>query len=141
MSKLSTKKAIKNWKRKNTTKNTLYTRRWRDKNRDKYNASCRESHKKNRRTLKELVMAVYGGGKCSCCGETELSFLTLDHIEGGGGKQRKELGRTKGSGVGFYKWLVENGYPDGLQVLCANCNLSKHINGGVCAHKLPNGGK
>lgn len=74
----------------------------------------------------------YGGPKCVCCGETHVSMLALDHINGGGTQQRKELKMTAGGT--FYRWLKRNGYPDGYQVMCANCNISKYANNGVCEH-------
>jgi hypothetical protein len=70
-----------------------------------------------------------------CCGETEPLFLTLDHINGGGNKHRREIKESgKGSGS-FYEWLKRNGYPPGFQVLCQNCNVGKWRNGGVCPHQ------
>ena len=81
--------------------------------------------------LKLEVLTIYGGKKCACCGETELSFLSIDHINGGGEQQRKKIG----SGTAFYRWLRHSGYPEGFQVLCHNCNHGKHINGGICPHQ------
>lgn len=77
------------------------------------------------------ALQAYGGPvpACSCCGESILIFLSLDHVNGGGGKQRKEMG-----GGGFWTWLRRNGYPPGFQVLCHNCNLGRQINGGICPH-------
>jgi hypothetical protein len=86
------------------------------------------AHKKN---LRWEVIKAYGG-VCVCCGETTLGFLTLDHVNGGGNKHRKEMG---GGGYNTYKWAKDNGYPDMLQVMCANCNLGRHWNGGICPHK------
>jgi hypothetical protein len=63
------------------------------------------------------------GGQCACCGEDRWEFLTIDHIKGGGHKQRKEAGITGGSG--FFRWLVTNNFPQGFQVLCFNCNCAK----------------
>ena len=34
----------------------------------------------------------------------------------------------------LYRDLKKAGYPAGYQVLCFNCNSSKHFGGGVCAH-------
>jgi hypothetical protein len=31
--------------------------------------------------------------------------------------------------------LRKNGFPEGFQVLCANCNIGRHINGGICPHE------
>ena len=34
------------------------------------------------------------------------------------------------------KWLKDNGYPSGFQVLCMNCNHAKYRNGGVLPESL-----
>lgn len=81
--------------------------------------------------LKTDCITAYSNGTntCKCCGENELKFLTLDHIEGGGNKDRK----IRGSGLGFYSLLRKTGYPSGLQVLCFNCNCAKGFFG-TCPH-------
>ena len=91
------------------------------------------------RALKRLkskldAIGFYSGGtvKCACCGESILQFLTIDHIKGGGDKHRATI---KGlAGVNFYKWLRKQGYPEGYQVLCYNCNCGKG-RGEICPHK------
>ena len=80
----------------------------------------------------DAVMA-YGGYVCACCGETEPLFLTIDHVRSDGAAHRKRLGSL--GGARFYKWLRDNGYPPGFQVLCMNCNHGRHRNGGKCPHK------
>ena len=70
---------------------------------------------------------------CACCGETQRTFLTLDHINGDGNKERKALGRS--GGETFYAHLRKQGYPRGYQVLCFNCNHGRYLNGGVCPHQ------
>jgi hypothetical protein len=62
------------------------------------------------------------GGKCACCGETRKEFLSIDHVDGNGSKYNREMGF---SGSQFYRWLRQNNYPDGFQVLCFNCNCGK----------------
>ena len=81
--------------------------------------------------VKALVMNKYGGQFCQCCGESNMKFLTIDHIYGGGTKHRQE---THG-GRDFYIWLKKNGFPPGFQVLCYNCNCGRGKNGGECPHK------
>jgi len=81
------------------------------------------------------ALAVYGDGKCVCCGESHEEFLAIDHIDGGGGKQRRESGRSGGSST--YQWLKSKGWPEGYQVLCHNCNLSKGFYG-YCPHEKEN---
>jgi hypothetical protein len=70
---------------------------------------------------------------CNCCGEEEIKFLSIDHIEGGGNKHRREIhGKSKGGNIGH--WLRNNNYPEGFQVLCHNCNMAKGFYG-ECPHK------
>lgn len=68
---------------------------------------------------KSLVFAHYGN-KCQCCGESQKEFLTLDHINGDGHKQRRMRAGT-GTGSNFYKWIIDHNYPNDLQILCCNC--------------------
>jgi len=100
---------------------------------------CREwqkvRQKLNRDDLKREVYAHYGNGKCQCCGETEYTFLTMDHINNDGAQHRRELKYHSATGHGFYVWLRKNNFPEGFQVLCQNCNVGKWRNGGVCPHK------
>lgn len=69
---------------------------------------------------------------CDCCGENNIGFLTINHINGDGAKHRKKLG-SSGTGVSFYKWLIKNNFPDGLNVLCWNCNSASGATG-ICPH-------
>lgn len=94
--------------------------------------NCRLNSRIRNRKLKTDAMNAYGGCRCVCCGESEIDFLNIDHIDGGGTQHRK----TIGAGVKFYRWLRNNQYPTGYQVLCANCNLGKHICH-QCPHKRP----
>jgi len=77
--------------------------------------------------LRCQVIEHYG----ACCNETNLEFLCIDHIDGGGTKHRKEVG---GSSIRLYSWLRKNNYPIGFRVLCQNCNQSFGIYG-HCFHK------
>lgn len=115
------------------------------KRKDKY-AACgdKETRRKNaakiRHQCRKRVIEYYGG-KCACCGETEILFLALDHIEGGGNEHRRQINNNPGNRCGssstqFYKWIEKNNYPDFLQILCHNCNMGKHLNGGKCPHEL-----
>lgn len=81
----------------------------------------------------------YGGAVCACCAVSELPFLTLDHMEGGGTAERRgdySVGKLKMSSSQVYARLRREGYPPGYQVLCANCNLGKFTNGGICPHQV-----
>ncbi len=89
---------------------------------------CREAAIERRRNLKRQVINKYGG-KCDCCSESYLEFLTIDHINGGGTKHRKELKNH------YYKQLLDIPISSEYRVLCMNCNFSfglyKH-----CPHEL-----
>jgi hypothetical protein len=78
--------------------------------------------------LRAEVIAAYGG-VCACCNETMFACLQIDHIDGKGAEQRRELKRPDN-----YLWLKRNGYPPGYQILCASCNFAKH-RGAECPHQ------
>ena len=83
------------------------------------------------RALKVETINAYGG-KCSCCGETIIEFLTIDHVLGGGTQHLKSLRRR---GTLFYVWLKQQGFPQGdYQCHCWNCNCAKGMFG-VCPHQ------
>ncbi len=95
----------------------------------------REAGRKRIKINKYEALFHYSNGelKCACCGESHFDFLTIDHINGGGYKHKKE---NKLAGNNFYVWLRNNCYPEGYQVLCMNCNWSKRLNNGKCIHKI-----
>lgn len=91
--------------------------------------------KAQRARVRAKVFEAYGN-KCVCCGESEPTFLTLDHINNDGGEFRKrELGKRTMAGYHTYKWLLRNGCPKTVQVMCMNCQHGKLMNKGVCPHQ------
>jgi hypothetical protein len=58
--------------------------------------------------------------QCAECKENDIRVLTIDHMNGGGNKHRRELGMK--CGYEFYRWLINQNYPSGYQILCFNCN-------------------
>ncbi len=92
----------------------------------------RERARQRRLELKYEVFKMYGGPRCACCGLTCLLFLTVDHIDGSGAKHRKEIKKQGYSSL--YRWLRDNHYPSGYQILCFNCNIGSFLNGGICPH-------
>ena len=111
---------------KNAEQNREYNRRWAQEHREQRNANGR----KYNWNLKLRVLSHYGTS-CSCCGENNPKFLSIDHVDGGGNTHRKQL-KTNG-GSGLYQWLIKNNFPDGFQTLCFNCNMAKGFYG-VCPH-------
>lgn len=95
---------------------------------------CRILELTKARELKATVHAHYGG-KCSCpsCPETNPAFLSIDHINGGGTKHRKEINR--GGGSKFHRWIIQNNFPTDLRLLCFNCNMGRAVHGGICPHE------
>ena len=120
--------------KKNKEKLKERTRMWKKNNKEK----VVEISKRYRQELKINALKAYSNGKveCACCGEKEIDFLCLDHINNNGAEERRE--NKYGLGKSIFKWLKKNNYPKnaGLQVLCFNCNVSKRIQGGTCIHKL-----
>lgn len=92
--------------------------------------TCSRNERQRHHDVKAEVFAAYGGYRCTCCGETEPLFLQIDHINNDGASHRRAIGGSSG----LYRWLKRNNYPAGFQVLCANCNVGKQRNGGVCPH-------
>jgi hypothetical protein len=78
--------------------------------------------------LRDEVYVAYGLS-CSCCGETELAFLTIDHVNGRTPEDDKR-------GAGLYRLLIDLGFPDDYRLLCFNCNSGRERNGGICPHEL-----
>lgn len=63
------------------------------------------------------------GGKCKKCGFDDSRALAIDHINGGGTKERKDIGG------GYYSYVlkkIKSGSLD-YQILCCNCNQIKKI--------------
>lgn len=89
-----------------------------------------ESARKNYLIMRDRVFEAYGGYCCACCGEKERAFLTIDHIHNDGCKHRKEIGQSN-----CYRWLRDNDYPSGFQVLCMNCQWGRKNCNGVCPHQ------
>ena len=95
----------------------------------------RAASKTWREGLKLKVINHYSSGKlkCACCGEKEYMFLTVDHINNDGSKQRKMY---SGGGHHNYRFIMKNGYPLGYQILCYNCNCGRaRMKDKICPHQ------
>lgn len=70
------------------------------------------------------------GGRCACCGETEIKFLCIDHVKGGGRREHRRLGGS----VPILRAIRKEGYPtDAYRILCWNCNAVMSL-WGRCPH-------
>lgn len=81
--------------------------------------------------LKKEVYEHYGN-MCSCCRESEERFLSIDHI---GGWRKVHVGSKKRLvGTTLYKWIIDNGFPTSVRLLCMNCNWAIRF-GEECPHQ------
>jgi hypothetical protein len=85
--------------------------------RQKLNARRKNWWKKFRTGLLEMF-----GNKCSKCGISDPRVLQIDHKNGGGNKERKKFGTSQ-----IYYRIIKK--PQNYQLLCANCNWIKHVEG------------
>lgn len=83
--------------------------------------------KRHRLKYRLMVIEAYGG-KCKCCGEKTVEFLSIDHVNGGGEEHRRKVHGH------IYANLIKRGFPSGFRLLCHNCNLSRGFYG-YCPHK------
>lgn len=88
---------------------------------ERHGHKYRKQMKSKRVERREIVLKHYGGNppRCAICNGDSYDTLCIDHVNGGGNKHRAELKRKTD---GFYRWLIEQNFPDGFRVLCHNCN-------------------
>jgi len=101
--------------------------RWRDANlpgwRERQRGAQRHWERAEDDRLRGEVFGHYGH-VCACCGTAK--DLSIDHVNGEGRAHRLALfGRSNARTTRFYRWLIDQGFPQGYQVLCLPCNGSK----------------
>ena len=72
-------------------------------------------------TLRHNPSAVRPFCNCKGCDEICMEFLVIDH------KKKRTKKEKNLAGKALYKYLKENNYPEGLQVLCFGCNFVKEV--------------
>ncbi len=77
------------------------------------------TEKETRKRLRKKAVAVLGS-KCIWCGIDNVLVLQVDHLNGGGNRERQSLGSP-----GIYRKIIRGS--NEYQLLCANCNLLKKI--------------
>jgi len=105
--------------------------KWRENNRIHYNQYMRDYNKKNRIKVNEtnrkyrqgLKDKIYSNYKpvCNHCGITDLRCLSIDHVNNDGASERKIYGVS----VKFFRYIINQGFPDKYQILCMNCQWIK----------------
>jgi hypothetical protein len=104
----------------------VYSKKWRLANLDR--ARKRESECGQRTKFEVLLHYSPLGStvpKCGRCGVSDLRVLTLDHVDGSGGMERKQ--HPNRIGKALYGHLRAVGYPTNFQTLCFNCNWIKRF--------------
>jgi len=119
----------RDYAKRHRARNREAMRRFRRENPEHVRAQGRKWAKQVRDNQRAKVYAAYGN-KCVCCGETEPLFLSIDHVNNDGYQERKR--KPQGS---LYSRLIRAGFPKTYQLLCCNCNVGKHRNGGICPHQ------
>lgn len=93
--------------------------------------ACFKCRGKRERSKLKLDFLMAFNFTCSCCGETDSRFLTLDHVNNDGNIHREKFNEQQ-----IFRQARKEGYPkDRYQCLCFNCNCGKSANNGICPHK------
>jgi hypothetical protein len=111
-----------------------YAKEWRKNNKEKSKATQQRAYQNMRL---EALTHYANPLQCACCGENNIVFLSIDHINGNGADHRRELEAELGyypGGNNLPYWLKKNNWPEGFQILCYNCNFAKRQDG-ECPHK------
>lgn len=80
--------------------------------------------------LRRLVLKKLGD-KCCLCGFNDWRALQIDHVNGGGSKEKKEVTGN------YYRFVLKEieKHPNKYQLLCANCNWIKRYEKDETARK------
>lgn len=92
---------------------------------------CKYCESFRRAVLRQRAIS-HLGGFCVCCKQSEPHKLSFDHLYSDGSERRKASLDTPGES--FYREILTGARSD-IQLLCRNCNFSKHQGAGVCVHK------
>jgi len=116
------KERTRKWLNNNPERARRNRREWARRNPDKVKRGGQKWMKRNR--LKVLIH--YGGNppKCVYCGFDKIDCLDVDHIDR---NDKKKMPKTKRTGKGFHKWIIDNDFLPIFQVLCKNCNWLKYL--------------
>lgn len=135
---LTTAEKNKRYREKNREKLRLYHKEYRKAHKAEASAQGKAKYLRSqkaillrgrlrRNAIKQEMVAAYGG-QCACCGEKNPKFLSLDHKNNDGHRDRRR-------DVILWYHLKKQGWPkDHHQILCFNCNLGRAANYGVCPH-------
>lgn len=86
---------------------------------EEYRLKRGENARRRRREILEIL-----GGSCVKCGFTDPRALHIDHVNGGGSKERKTYGHSPSALLRKVRESLDSGKHT-YQILCANCNYIK----------------
>jgi hypothetical protein len=112
------------WRKKNSDRQKLHSRLWREKNPEKAKASKRRREKRRDKRIRLKTLLLIGRGRLACehCHCDDIKLLQINHIHGGGYKEFKETGRSK-----FYLDIASGRRSvDDLNLLCVLCQWKDH---------------
>ena len=109
---------------------------WKLRNPEKYKA-IKARHMRTSRTLKYAryrpKVIVLLGGKCFCCGESRLPFLTIDHISPAKGFYQSNKTKRPRTLDMMQEILAQENPRESYRILCWNCNCATRYRR-VCPH-------
>lgn len=104
-------------------------RRFRNRNLPRYREmAARYAQEWRKKVRSDLIRLM--GGKCVRCGFSDPRALQLDHLKGGGSKER-----AGGVRYALFMKLIKTRDFSGFQLLCANCNFIKREENGEQSKK------
>jgi hypothetical protein len=118
-------------------KTILRATEWNKNNPDRRKHISRESARRIRKTVdgkqranlnarkhtkrRRVMIVKLFGGKCVCCGESHIEFLSIQHKNNDGAEHRRRIGMG-----GTYNWIRKNTEEakKTMELMCMNCNSS-----------------
>ena len=113
---------LKKYRVENREKIVQLRREYEQKNKEKNNKYRRDWIRNSWKALRDKIITNYGG-MCARCGFPDWRALQIDHIYGGGSREKKNYQ--------YYKNLATQKMDNNkYQLLCANCNWIKRYEQG-----------
>ena len=105
-------------------------KKYRKENPEKMKENDKYDRIRTRRYMEKLRLCVltklFDPPKCDVCNISDIRILDIDHIDGGGTKERKQL-----SSAGVWRKIIKMDQYEAKQkyrILCKNCNWIAHLN-------------